>query len=239
MTFLHSYDKAKMRLQVLSVGNECTPVIVVDEVARDVGAVYKDIVSHSKFSVEKNTYYPGIRAKIFPDYGMELFGLAAECINQCYQIPSVLKPIHTSAFYSIVARSANELQVRQRIPHYDNNSEYSFAAMHYVSEGKFGGTGFFRHKPSGYESISVARLKEYHLQTDNIEVELNKYPAEYITGSTGIYTLTEKVNYLANRLIIFPAMILHSGLINEANDVYCGKGVPRLTANLSISYICP
>jgi hypothetical protein len=50
------------------------------------------------------------------------------------------------------------------------------------------------------------------------------------------FTLYHAVDYRANRLVIYPGSLLHSGLIDPAHDIDDDPETGRLTANIFVDF---
>ena len=222
---------------VLTVGEERTKVLIIDGLLDDVNPVYERARGNGNFAPEAGSYYPGVRAKLPRDYGMILTSFADNCIRQQYAIEDELNATPCAAFYSIVTTPEDRLSPLQRIPHFDRHERHVYAVMHYVSPGEFGGTGFFRHKPTGFERVGVDRREPYLSAVTGFFAEHGEPPAAYIGATTDQYELIGSVDYKPNRLLIYPGNLLHSGLIRPATDIYAGQGLARLTANVIINYL--
>jgi len=61
--------------------------------------------------------------------------------------------------------------------------------------------------------------------------------AQYITSSTDHYELIDEIEYAANRMVIYPGNLLHSGLISPERDINPDPSRGRLTANLFIDFV--
>ena len=55
--------------------------------------------------------------------------------------------------YSLVSTPAQELAPPQRIPHVDSLAKSGLATIHYLFKANLGGTAFYRHRRTGFESI--------------------------------------------------------------------------------------
>jgi hypothetical protein len=109
--------------------------------------------------------------------------------------------------------------------------------LHYLNEGDFGGTGFYRHRPTGFENITAVRKSAY---LESAQQYINKQgnpEQQYFTKSTAHYELIHKVEYKPNRLVIYPATILHSAFIDDPErDVSKNPKTGRLSANFFIDF---
>jgi hypothetical protein len=219
-----------------TVGGEATRVLIIDDLAANVESIYEYARNRCKFSQESGTYYPGVRAPLPEAYSSTLKSVADRCIRSHYAIEAELKASSFAALFSIVTTPEEQLTPLQRIPHVDRHEQHVYAVMHYLSPGKFGGTGFFRHKPTGFERISTERREEY-LAAVNAFIDQHGQPAaDYIRATTDQYELIGSVEYRPNRLVVYPGNLLHSGLIDPATDIYRGKGLARLTGNILLNY---
>ena len=227
----------ELKYRVITVGEERTRVLVVDDFLTDVNVIYDHVRANERFAPEAATYYPGIRAKLPRDYGAMLLGFADDRIRHYYPVRSGLQATPYAAFYSIVTCPEDRLSPLQRIPHFDRQDQNAYAVMHYIAPGKFGGTGFFRHKPTGFERIDQARFQQYVDSREAFFGEHGEPSPAYITASTDQFELIGSITYKPNRLLIYPGNLLHSGLINPETDIYSGQGIARLTGNIFIHYV--
>ncbi len=218
------------------VGNEKTPLIIFDDALINIDSIYTDIIKHAHFEKESVTNYPGVRAKMLSTHGEMLMKLATKLIRSSYSVPENLTHKPMAAFYSIVTKAPSDLNLRQRIPHCDGNDFYSYAVMLYLSPEDFGGTGFYRHVDTGFETIDSSRVLSYHALLKEQDEIICDTPTAYMSQSTPQYQLIDEVAFAQNRLVIYPSNLLHSGLIDPSRDIYNGTGVPRLTANITLSF---
>jgi hypothetical protein len=222
--------------RVLTVGEESTSVLIIDDLVADVKSIYDHARNRCQFSQESGTYYPGVRAPLPGGYSSTLRSIADQYIRQHYEIGGGLEAVSCAALFSIVTMPEEHLAPLQRIPHFDRHEQNIYAVMHYLSPGQFGGTGFFRHKPTGFERIDDSRRAEYLSAVSRFFDEHGQPPATYIRTTTNQYELIGSVDYKPNRLVIYPGNLLHSGLIDPAADIYRGKGLARLTCNILLNY---
>lgn len=221
--------------QVFLAGNECTPVVIVDNFATDTSGVIEHASSAASFSPDTVSSYPGLRAKPGREYVGEIVRTVVPLLRDVYSVPNAMSArLHT--YYSLVTIAPAQLRVLQRIPHFDSNDRYFFAVTHYLNPGKFGGTGLFRHKPTGFENVTQDRLRAYALAGDAFLRAHGDPPAEYITGSDDHFELYEQIEYRPNRLVAYPGSLLHSGLINPQSDINADPGTGRLTGNFFIAF---
>lgn len=229
----------RLRQQLIKVGHEQTPIFIVDDFMLDYQGALNEAVSlayaNDKDSV--GAYYPGIRAPVGADYGMSLLRNVAAIFYNIFGVPKDLTLFPQNGSYSLVTKQEEALDLLQCIPHFDNNGTFNFAMLHYLNKGDFGGTGFYRHKPTGFENITEGRKSDY-LQSAQRFIDIHGQPEKrYFTESTEHYELIQKVAYKPNRLVIYPATILHSAFIDKPQRDVCGDPkIGRLSANFFIEF---
>ncbi|MDF2178789.1 DUF6445 family protein [Aliiglaciecola sp. CAU 1673] len=222
------------KVSILTPGQESTPVVVMDNFVREIGPAFDDAQSLA-FSAPQQAIYPGVRAPLPRAYALPVLQGLVKLIAELYQVPAHLRPRPENLFYSLVSTSPESLSSAQRIPHFDSLYPYQFAIMHYLASGPHGGTAFYRHKASGFESVTQPRYAEYRQQLD---VELQESPPKsgYFKESDGYFERIEALEYRPNRLLIYPGTLLHSGLIDSATDIDENPATGRLTANLFLIF---
>jgi hypothetical protein len=218
------------------VGRERTPLIVIDDFALDTAAIIDYGRNSAQFDVDKTSAYPGIRASLDREHLILAIQSVLLLLHKVYAIPPQLKLRPVSSFYSLVATAPEDLRTLQRLPHFDSNRPYYFAITHFLHDGTHGGTGLFRHRPTGFENITADRLDEYIQAGDHFLRSHGEPPPGYCTQSSDHYELYERIDYKPNRLVVYPGTLLHSGLIDVATDIDPDPNTGRLTANIFIEF---
>ncbi len=224
------------RPDIRIVGHERTPIVVLDDPILSVDALVKHASQTAEYSSGDEFAYPGIRAKLPIDYSEVLVPNIVGMLDHVYRIPPgrTHKLIHE--LFSLITLEPEELAPLQRIPHTDTRHPFYFASVHYLSPGEHAGTGFFRHRPTGFERISEERYPEL-VQAANVHMEKHGLPAEkYIDASDDHFELIADVEYRQNRMIVYPGNLLHSGLIRPDVDIGADPSDGRLTANLFLYF---
>lgn len=227
------------RPDIRIVGDEKTPVIIIDEPIESTGALIHYASEHAKFDSDGGSAYPGIRTGLPAEYAEALVPELVDLIRDVYQPPpsNDFRLIHQ--LFSLITLKPEELRPLQRVPHFDNHSPYYFATVHYLNPGDHAGTGLFRHRPTGYERISEDRYPPY-VRAAKSYVKSHGWPAEkYINASDDHFELIAEIEYRPNRLIMYPGNILHSGLIQPERDISDDPATGRLTANLFLYFTEP
>lgn len=173
--------------------------------------------------------YPGVRAPlengIAESWLSELGPMLAEHFD-----PEV-KRWAMQAWYSIVTTPAEQLLPLQCFPHVDGTDPRQLAMMLYLHETDHGGTGFFRHLSTGYESLNDKTFPDYRdaLQAD---VQKTGLPAPaYPTDGAPHFERVFASEGAFNQAIFYRGNILHSGVIEPGAELSSDPMKGRLTIN--------
>jgi len=219
--------------QLLYLGEEKTCVIVCDNVLEDVNAVRDLAISEADFAAESETAYPGRRAELSRSYAETVFPLIASLIRENYSLPVSSRAHLNAGYFSLVTLAPEKLTLQQRIPHFDSANPFYFAAMQYINEGNFGGTSFYRHRPTGFENITVERTDKLIWSAQSF-IQKSPPRQNYFGDSDEHFLRLGSVDHKANRLLIYPGTLLHSGNIRSAADIDSNPATGRLTTNMFI-----
>ena len=224
-------------LTVRQVGQEKTPVIIIDDFATDTGAVIDYACRTTDYGPDGSSAYPGVRATLPREYVIPVLNSIYRLLFKVYRVPEHLglKPVNT--VYSLITTPEEDLELAQRVPHFDSNGPWYLAVLHYLNPGNYCATGLFRHKPTGFERISEERLDRF-LDSSRQYIEAHGEPArEYIRASDGHFELYDRIEYRPNRLAVYPGNLLHSGLVDPAVDIDADPRTGRLTANVFVDFV--
>lgn len=210
------------------VGRGGIPVVTVDHAWPDPAGVLAQATALAPFPPAGH-HYPGVRRVIAthdPAFGYveALLESIAPYLAGAYDI-AAFDLIEAS--FSAVTTAPAALDPVQRAPHFDATDPGHFAVMHYLRDTA--GTAFYRHRASGIEQVSDANLPMY-LAHARREVP----PAGYITDTNAHYQSIGAVAGLANRLVIYPGSLLHSGVITPETPLSADPALGRLTTNIFI-----
>ena len=135
------------------------------------------------------------------------------------------------AWYSIVTHAPTQLTPIQRLPHFDGFDPNQLAVMIYLNQTEHGGTGFYRHKTTGFETVTEQRYQRYKSHLEH-EVRAVGLPAQrYISDGAPHFELISDLGAEMNSMIIYPGIALHSGLIDNALPLSSIPNEGRLTIN--------
>ncbi len=222
-----------MTMQTLTVGNEQTRVVVIDNLVQEPDALVDQAAQMAPFPAVEGNFYPGLRRVIMPgdgmafDYAQAIFRSVAPLIGRIYGVGE-LELIEAS--FSLVTTPAEALHARQSRPHVDAYDAGYFAILHYLGRRPSGGTGFYRHVRTGFETLLPDRVAAYDAGRARDE-KIFGTPAGYISGDSEGFAQVAKVEARFNRAAIYPGNLLHSGLLPDDFDFSPDPRLGRLTAN--------
>lgn len=223
------------RPRVVHIGNEQSPLLVVDHFLRDPQLLIDHAAEHGAFSSVTDTKYPGVRAPLPHIYSLAVRAFLGALIADTFGLGT--SPLDGElAFYSLVTTRPEQLQLRQRMPHFDSAYDRQLAVLHYLSPQEQGGTSFYRHRATGYETIRTHRIIGF---TAALETELAAHaplPARYIDGDTDSFQRFATVDGTFNRLVIYRSVNLHSPDIPADFRFDSDPRSGRLTVNLFFKY---
>jgi hypothetical protein len=107
--------------------------------------------------------------------------------------------------------------------------------LHYLCDERYGGTAFFRHRSTGFETISAEREGTY-IQARDRELAAGAPLAGYIRDDSRNYEQIEAVQCKFNRVVIYRSQLLHSGVIPSDMNFSHDPALGRLTANIFVNY---
>jgi hypothetical protein len=219
-----------MRPALQRVGRAQTPVITIDHFCADVAPIVAMAAALAPFPPATN-HYPGLRRIITPHdqanaYIETVLETAAPFIAGAYDIDAFDL---VEASFSMVTCPPAQLGTVQRAPHFDSTVPRYFAVMHYLCDTP--GTAFYRHKATDIETVSEANLPQF---LASARIENAHTSAGYIVGSNAFYDQIGTVAGTANRLVIYPGNLLHSGIIPGDAALSEDPCLGRLTTNIFI-----
>ena len=209
------------------IGAEAEPVVVIDDFAAEPQSL-TDRAAADSFS-PRGVHYPGIRAPVQPAYLAERLDVLEPVLRGVFGLGRGAE-LAESAF-SLVTTPPGELTPIQRLPHFDTTDGKRLALLHYLCGPEKGGTAFYRHRTTGYETVSHERLDTYDaaLRTD---VAKHGVPHGYTRASGPIFEQTANVEARFNRMVIYRSRTLHSGQIPDDFTFSTDPRQGRLTVNI-------
>jgi len=212
----------------LFLGQEKEPVVIIDNFSNALSPIISAALTADYQKAD--AAYPGLRAPANPNYLKLRDGLMFQIFSEIFGLAKHIKC--ESASYSLVTLPPAELNVRQRIPHVDDVNPNILAIMHYLKGPEDNGTAFYRHRRTGFETITSERYGIYQAALKKDDEAYGPPPLEYICGDTERYEMIGNVKAKADRLIIYRGYMLHSGQITQDMDLSPDPAKGRLTVNM-------
>jgi len=194
----------------LSIGRECAPLLVIDNVVADADELVE--YAASRYYGDGGYYYPGVRAKAPLTYQRFVLERLAGLFAGTFDVAAD-RLRFTMCQLSLVTTPAANLSHLQRIPHIDSIFGNELAFIHYLFRRNLGGTAFYRHRRTGFEVIDLARREQYFACVEEEKNGPNHPNAAYINGSTALYEQVGGEDGVFNRMLVYRRNSLHSGSI--------------------------
>jgi len=220
----------------LGVGREDEPVLIID----DVLGKPRDLVEFAASEVQfepawtASGGYPGLRAAAPLGYVEGLIRRLAPVLENAWGLER-FRLARADCTLSLVTVPPDRLAPMQRIPHIDTVDPLRIALLHYLFEGDFGGTAFYRHRATGLETISP-RQEPAYLRARDRELQAQPPAPGYLYGDTACYRKTDQVEARFNRVVVYRSCLLHCGQISAAMNFSPDPRQGRLTANVFATY---
>jgi hypothetical protein len=216
------------KISVRQMGCEGEPLVVIDHFSGMVDtlldAAYSAQYQHAGAS------YPGIRSWADPSYLDRRRDLMMQVMQKVFGFTKGVR-LDASTF-SLVTLGEDELSPLQRIPHYDHSGDEVIAVMHYLLGPETGGTAFYRHRRTGFETVTLAREAAYNAALAEDEREHGMPPARFCYGDTDWFETIDEVEAAPDRLVLYRGRQLHSGVIPDPAVLSSDPVKGRLTINM-------
>jgi len=216
------------RPELSHFGEERQPILTVAGTLADPEAVIA-IAARHRFGVH-GPYYPGLRAPVSEAIAMPLVTPLLAALERAFDL--FRPPRYRECFLSVVTQAPEQLAPIQRLPHFDGVERERLAVLLYLDRGERGGTGFYRQRGTGFESVDAERLDTYRAALESDVARHGLPGAAYIAGDTAIFARTHLVEGAFNTMAIYRGNTLHCAALatDFVPDPDPAKG--RLTLNL-------
>ena len=196
-------------IRVDHVGAEREPVVVVENFAPDPEGLVA--AAEGLPFAPMGEYYPGVRAPVTPAYFEGLAPILTPVMREVFGAKERIG--FTRALYSLATTPPAALTLAQRIPHIDGVAEGMIAIIHYLAHEDQGGTAFYRHRSTGFETVDAARHRAYldALRRD-FAAHGEPEPA-YIQGDTALFAQVARYDAVFNRALIYRSSLLHCAVL--------------------------
>lgn len=226
---------AEPRWEVNAVGDERLPLLVVDGLAAKPESLLEYAASEPGFSARAGDYYPGVRKPLPRTYADNLCAGLDKILREVFELPADATAEPLLCTLSIASTPPERLRPIQRLPHFDSSDPGQLAVVHYLCAPPFGGTAFFRHRASGYESIGADRLHGYAAELKR-QVMASPPAPGYARGDCALFEQIGSIEARFNRAVIYRGNQLHSGIIDGAGQLSADPRRGRLTATSFIRF---
>ncbi len=224
-----------MSIETIYVGNELEPIVIVDNLLRYPEALLQFAESGFSFQKDAKDFYPGIRKPLAPVYAENIYRHLMETLWTYFSSKPTVNIKLLSSVLSLTTTAPKDLRPIQSVPHFDSFLANNIAGVHYLCGSQFGGTSFYRHNSTGFETLDAQRILQYAPKLKREVMQSSTDTFEYINGDTGIFTRIASIEAKFNRAIFYRSNILHSGNIQTETGLSENPRSGRLTANTLIS----
>lgn len=223
------------RCSIHRIGLERQPVMVIDSFMPEPEGLVAYAESGASFRASPHDYYPGVRKPTPPQYAADLCAKYAKLLREIFALGET-EPHALLSALSITTTRPDALRPIQRLPHFDTSDPQQLAVVHYLCEARHGGTSFYRHRKTGYETISQDRLRGYAGLLKRQVMTEYAPPPSYMDGDNPLFERIASFDAQFNRALIYPGNLLHSGNIWQlTTGMQCARAA-RLTANTFLRF---
>ena len=213
---------------VRQMGREGEPLVIIDGFSGLVGELLE--TAYATTYQHAGASYPGIRSWANPSYLDRRRDLMMQIMSQVFGFTRGVR-LDASTF-SLVTLAEQELYPLQRIPHYDHSGGEVIAIMHYLLGPESGGTAFYRHRRTGFETVTPDREDMYNSALARDEREHGMPPPRFCYGDTDWFEQIDEVKAVPDRLVLYRGRQLHSGVIPDPTVLSADPRHGRLTINM-------
>jgi len=224
-----------MKVSVERLGHEQNALIIIDDFFAQPELLIEQAESYPGFTAQASDYYPGLRKMLTGDYSFECQRALVPLIRDVFELDESLSPHSQACVFSLATTPQHKLRPIQCVPHVDTHQPHHFALVHYLCNERFSGTSFYRHRATGYESITSERLEAYFTLLKSQVMNGGLPEFNYINGDTPLFERIGNIELKFNRAIFYKSNALHSGNLN-AESLSDEPRQGRLTANLLMHF---
>jgi hypothetical protein len=208
------------------IGREQQPIVVIDDFVPDPDRLRK--IARAREYRPMGRHYPGLRAEV---EAADVAGFLAPLERVIEHVFGYPQTQVISAGYSIVTTPPAALTPIQRLPHFDGLEPERLALLHYLNGAEQGGTAFFRHRSTGFETISADRHVAYDAALHRDVAQHGMPPPAYIAGDTPLFERIARFEARPNRALLYRGHLLHCADLPLDLDLTPDPRRARLTVN--------
>lgn len=232
--FYDATPNANYSVHRYEIGRERQPVLIVDDYLADPDSMVRYACDEVRFAPPSSAY-PGLIAPAPPPYveslGYGLSDMISETFGVLIETADVLE-----SFFGLVTTPPERLEPIQRLPHVDSHDAGQLAMLHYLCSRTHGGTAFYRHRPTGYESLDQTRSDAFAHQWLHAVSVASEKNSEYLTQSDALFEQTASFESRYNRLVLYRSHLFHSGRILPECTLSDNPRSGRLTVNTFVRF---
>lgn len=225
--------------RVLHVGADREPVLVVDGLLLDPEAMLRRAETGAAFQRQEGDFYPGIRKPLDMAYAGAVHAHLRDLLLATFGAAGDAAITPLSCVLSLATTPQEALRPIQSVPHFDSVDRDRIASVHYLCDARFGGTSFYRHRSTGFESMDAQRLAGYAPRLKEEVMRQGARSFTYIRGDTALFERTASVEAQFNRAVFYRSNLLHSGDIAVDAGLSPDPRRGRLTANTLAAIAAP
>lgn len=210
------------------MGREGEPLVVIDGFSGIAGELLA--AGRAATYQPAGAAYPGIRCWADPSYLDRRRDLMMQVMQRVFGFTRGVRL--DASTYSLVTLAEQDLHPLQRIPHYDHASGEVIAIMHYLLGPESGGTAFYRHRRTGFETVTPPREAAYNAALAQDERAHGMPAARYHHGDSPWFEQIDEVAAAPDRLVLYRGRQLHSGVIPDPAALSADPRTGRLTINM-------
>lgn len=211
------------------VGREAEPVVVVDDFHPEPSLL--SAAARRTVFARADKHYPGVRAALTPETLLPVSATIAAVLAEVFGKPRSAHILDIG--FSIVTASPESLSLVQRLPHVDAIAEERIAMVLFLTNEPDGGTAFFRHRTTGYETLNAERAPGYFAMLQD-QVAATPPPDAYPSDSL-LFERTYSVAARYNRAVLYRSRMFHSGIITSGTPLIADAARGRLTITAFLS----
>jgi hypothetical protein len=226
------HDPARQQqVRIELIGREQNPLVVIDNFFAAPDQLLEQATSEPGFIAQASDFYPGLRKPITGDYPAQSLRTIVPLVREVFAIAAEREAQLSLCAFSLTTTPPEKLRPIQSVPHIDTHDPLQFAMVHYLCAEAFGGTSFYRHRSTGFETITQERLADYFkiLKQEVMDEQQTRF--DYINGDTRLFERIYQMPAVFNRAIVYRSNQLHSGDISAHLGLSEVPSQGRLTAN--------
>lgn len=209
------------------IGKEGGVVVTIDNFLLDADQMVEYAAKGAYFT-PAGALYPGVQSPLPAPYPLYAHFFTQALIPEAFSLGS-LDVIDCRATFSMMTVPPEKVGIRQRIPHMDMPDPNHIVLLHYLFDDPDGGTAFYRHRKTGFESMNPEQRKVYE---EVLKDEIEAHPQdEYICGTTPIFEQIARYPAVFNRAILYRSHTLHAAAVPPGYALSRDPRQGRLTAN--------